>query len=88
MHKNPKTLSGIETQSSNQSAIVQVPGQSEHKNPKTLSGIEMVEVWRGGSQPLGMKTLKPYQGLKPVNHFDDDTAHRLAQKTYTLDIRL
>ena len=35
-HKNPKTLSGIETLEAQLSLL----DQERHKNPKTLSGIE------------------------------------------------
>ncbi len=60
--KNPKTLSGIETdqpQHLNQ-------GHCRRKNPKTLSGIEtpVLVIHELMNELVVGKTLKPYQGLK------------------------
>jgi len=59
--KNPKTLSGIETQ---QQIMLSLKPKSR-KNPKTLSGIETQGIGSQiGSILSAGKTLKPYQGLK------------------------
>ena len=61
--KQPKTLSGIETNFPSTSTHT-APGRSR-KQPKTLSGIETERISAGVMiSPLAENNLKPYQGLK------------------------
>ena len=63
-HKNPKTLSGIETCLQ---LSLQKSSLLRHKNPKTLSGIETeMLLMRCDIRQLRAKTPKPYQGLKRI----------------------